>query len=90
MSLSFFSRHSLSHNLAFSFLCLCFVLIQIFLFVFLGFMIHEVNGAESIITNVIDHYGKTVYAYSQKRIPKKHDKIKAASARHTLHQELFA
>ena len=36
-------------------------------------MLHEVKGLDTMQATAIDLNGKTVYQYTQNRIPKKHD-----------------
>jgi tartrate-resistant acid phosphatase type 5 len=38
-----------------------------------GFMLHNVMGLDNMTSTVIDLNGKTIYEYTQTRIPKKHD-----------------
>jgi len=48
-----------------------------------GFMLHTVNGLETMETVAVDLNGKQIYDYTQKRIPKRHDPLK----RPTIHQQ---
>ena len=39
-----------------------------------GFMLHAVHGTEAMSTQVVDMTGKTIYHYTQRRLPKRHEK----------------
>jgi len=55
-----------------------------------GFMLHTITGLSSLHTQVIDLNGKTIYEYTQMRIPKSHDQYQITNTARSLYDNIVA